>query len=216
MCKEYAAFMTHPPDTAYYTKLSDAAESAIRVGWRDCLAQQRRFAALAHILPVDRLAQFSINDFGCGLGDFASYLIDEKREYFQYSGLDHSIQMIKDAAAIHVWDARVNFAQGSATDMQRADFTVASGVFNLRQSNSDPEWLAFIFETLERIDRVSDVGFAFNALTSYSDAPLMRPELYYADPLTMFDHCKRHFSRNVALLHDYDEYDFTIIVRKTG
>ena len=32
--------------------------------------------------------------------------------------------------------------------------------------------------------------------------------------LFFFDFCKRNFSRNVALLHDYGLYDFTIIVRK--
>ena len=42
----------------------------------------------------------------------------------------------------------------------------------------------------------------------------MRPDLYYADPGLFFDDCKRRFSRNVAILHDYDLYDFTVIVRK--
>ena len=42
----------------------------------------------------------------------------------------------------------------------------------------------------------------------------MRPHLHYGDPLWFFDWCKRKYSRNVALLHDYDLYDFTIIVRK--
>ena len=39
--------------------------------------------------------------------------------------------------------------------------------------------------------------------------------LYYADPCALFDYCKRNFSRNVALLHDYKIYDFTLIVRKS-
>ena len=56
-------------------------------------------------------------------------------------------------------------------------------------------------------------GFAFNLLTSYSDVDRRRPDLYYADPLAYFDHCKRTFSRNVALLHDYGEWEFTILVR---
>ncbi|MBM3138043.1 MAG: class I SAM-dependent methyltransferase, partial [Chloroflexi bacterium] len=30
----------------------------------------------------------------------------------------------------------------------------------------------------------------------------------------LFDYCKVNFSKNVALLHDYKLYDFTIIVRK--
>ncbi|MBC7939785.1 MAG: class I SAM-dependent methyltransferase, partial [Chitinophagaceae bacterium] len=37
---------------------------------------------------------------------------------------------------------------------------------------------------------------------------------YYPDPLDLFDVCKRRFSRNVALLHDYGLYAFTILVRK--
>ena len=56
-------------------------------------------------------------------------------------------------------------------------------------------------------------GFAFNALTRYSDADRRRPDLYYADPLELFDRCKRTYSRFVALLHDYPLYEFTIVVR---
>jgi hypothetical protein len=32
--------------------------------------------------------------------------------------------------------------------------------------------------------------------------------------MVIFDICKRKFSRNVALLHDYGLYEFTILVRK--
>ena len=39
--------------------------------------------------------------------------------------------------------------------------------------------------------------------------------LYYADPGRLFDLCKRRYSRNIALLHDYGLYEFTILVRKT-
>ena len=43
----------------------------------------------------------------------------------------------------------------------------------------------------------------------------LRLDLYYADPCALFDYCKRSFSRNVALLHDYEIYDFTLLVRKS-
>ena len=41
----------------------------------------------------------------------------------------------------------------------------------------------------------------------------MRPDLFYADPCWLFDQCKRRHSRDVALLHDYGLYEFTILVR---
>ncbi len=53
----------------------------------------------------------------------------------------------------------------------------------------------------------------FNCLTSYSDPEKKRDELYYADPCALFDMCKRRYSRQVALLHDYGLYEFTILVR---
>jgi hypothetical protein len=80
----------------------------------------------------------------------------------------------------------------------------------------DQEWQEYVVRTLHELARLSIRGFAFNSLTSYSDPPRMRPDLYYPDPCFYFDYCKRHFSRNVALLHDYDLYEFTILVRLDG
>ena len=67
---------------------------------------------------------------------------------------------------------------------------------------------------LDGLDRSGRRGFAFNCLTAYADPALMRDDLFYADPAAYFDLCKRRYSREVALLHDYGLYEFTIIVRK--
>jgi hypothetical protein len=95
-----------------------------------------------------------------------------------------------------------------------ADYAVESGIFNIRLEYSYDEWTGYVITTLQKMNSLSRKGFAFNMLTSYSDAPYMKPHLYYADPCYYFDYCKRHFSRNVALLHDYNLFDFTILVRK--
>ena len=97
---------------------------------------------------------------------------------------------------------------------QVADYGVASGIFNVRLGRSDDEWWSYLEATLDVLDRTSRFGFAFNCLTSYSDADKMRDYLYYADPCALFDLCKRRYSPNVALLHDYGLYEFTILVRK--
>jgi hypothetical protein len=83
----------------------------------------------------------------------------------------------------------------------------------LRLTTKDENWRAYILETIKNFADLSTKGFAFNMLTLYSDAEKMRPDLYYGDPTFFFDHCKRNYSRNVALLHDYELYDFTILVR---
>jgi hypothetical protein len=42
----------------------------------------------------------------------------------------------------------------------------------------------------------------------------MKDYLYYADPMKLFDHCKKKYSKKVAILHDYPLYEFTLLVRK--
>jgi hypothetical protein len=95
-----------------------------------------------------------------------------------------------------------------------ADYGLASGILNVRMGRSAAEWQSYLEDTLDVLNRTSRLGFAFNCLTSYSDADKMRDYLYYADPCILFDFCKRRYSRNVGLLHDYELYEFTILVKK--
>lgn len=95
-----------------------------------------------------------------------------------------------------------------------ADYTVASDIFNVKLKQKDSDWLDYILETLNRMNEKSKKGFSFNCLTIYSDENYKKNSLYYADPCFLFDYCKRNFSKNVALLHDYFLYEFTILVRE--
>jgi SAM-dependent methyltransferase len=180
------------------------------VGWNSDAAQSERFSQLCAILPRDD-TPLSILDFGCGFGSLAGYLAS-RRQNFTYIGYDASANMI--ACAIErVRDPRVRFE----SDWQRVpacDYVIASGIFNVRGDWSDERWWAYIEETLRVIHERATSGWSANFLTSYSDRERMRPELYYADPLVVFDWCKRNLSRFVALHHDYPLFDFTILVRK--
>ena len=200
--------------TDYYTQRSNDPDRAVRVGWRDKVAQHRRFAVLAGVITHAKNAHFSVADIGCGLGDFSTFLDAAGYTDFAYVGYDRATAMVEDASTMY---PTRKFSQiGKASDIEPADYCVASGIFSGKFDIGQTEWTNYIFATLGAMNARSKLGFAFNALTKYSDAHLMKSELYYADPCLLFDHCKTHFSRNVALLHDYDEYDFTIIVRKAG
>jgi hypothetical protein len=121
--------------------------------------------------------------------------------------------MIVQARELHKGREYCDFLTDESL-LKVADYTLASGIFNVKLQNSIRKWEDYILNVLKRIDELSEKGFSFNLLTQYSDAERMRPELYYADPCYLFDYCKRHFSRNIAILHDYNLYEFTIIVRK--
>jgi len=194
----------------YTTKLAEHGETPRGVDWNGEEGQTRRFEQLCKI--VDTANHFSINDLGCGYGALYDFL-SSRNEGFSYLGIDVSDGMIRAAVQRYKDQLQARFVLSSEPN-QVADFGVASGIFNVRMGRSDDEWRSYLEATLDVLDQTSRVGFAFNCLTSYSDKDKMRDYLYYADPCVLFDLCKRRYSRNVALLHDYDLYEFTILVRK--
>ncbi len=180
------------------------------VDWNGAESQSLRFAQTAKIL--EGRPEASVTDVGCGYGGFLRYLRHTGHRG-RFRGIDLSEDMIT-AARDHCREIDdATFAVGSMPT-ETADVIISSGIFNVRLDHGDATWRAHILATLDAFNQFAQVGFAFNCLTSYSDKEKMRPHLYYADPLFMFDHCKRAYSRHVALLHDYGLYEFTIIVRK--
>ncbi len=182
------------------------------VDWSSAESQQLRFRQLLRICS-DR-SGFSLNDYGCGYGALLDFM-DAEGYSLEYAGFDLCAEMVAAAREAHRGRTACRFVEEEAM-LSPADFTLASGIFNVKLHHADERWRAHVLVTLDRIDTLSRIGFAFNCLTRYSDRERMRPDLYYADPGLLFDHCRARFSRRVALLHDYPLYEFTILVRKEG
>ena len=177
--------------------------------WNSEMSQNTRFDQL---LKVVETQSFSLLDYGCGYGALADYL-DVKGFDVDYSGYDILESAIETARKAHMNKLRRSFFTDKS-QLPICDYTVASGIFNFRGEQSFENWTEYVLGVLNEFNQLSLRGFSSNFLTKYSDADKMRPDLYYADPLFLFDYCKSNFSKNVALLHDYRLYDFTLIVRK--
>lgn len=195
----------------YSAKLAEHGTQPRGVDWNSEAGQNLRFAQLAKVLPSDG-SPYSVNDLGCGYGAFFDFLSQESRN-FRYAGFDISREMIEACRKRHNRFDNARYVTTCEPD-ESADFGIASGIFNVRLDHKASEWDRYIEDTLNILDQTSTRGFAFNCLTSYSDADRIRPDLHYANPLALFDLCKTRYSRNIALLHDYDLYEFTILVRK--
>jgi SAM-dependent methyltransferase len=194
----------------YDARLAEHGATPRGVDWNGAESQRLRFEQLARVIREPE--GFSVNDLGCGYGALAEYLAEGGRE-FRYTGCDVSPAMVAAAHARVGSHPGVRFVVASVPP-ESADYGIASGIFNVRVGRDTAEWEGYIDATLDDLDRTSLRGFAFNCLTSYSDPERMQPHLYYADPARLFDRCKRRYSRNVALLHDYGLYEFTLLVRK--
>ena len=191
----------------YDEKLRTHGATARGVDWKSPESQELRFAQLGKL--IDHSRPFTVNDFGCGYGALVDYF-ESCGFQFQYVGFDISSEMIAQARELYPGAAFVT----DKAELDEVDYTLASGIFNVRLSTGEDEWKNYMLDVIDTMNSLSKRGFAFNALTKYSDAEFMRPDLFYADPLFFFDHCKTKFSKFVTLLHDYPLYEFTILVRK--
>lgn len=193
-------------------KLEEFGATPKGVDYNGPEAQERRFEQLVKIIHPAR--PFTVIDYGCGYGAMFDFL-NEKGWQFEYYGVDVIERMVMTARANHTGFANAHFTNDER-ELPRADYLVAGSIFNIKLETPYEDWQEFVVKSLRQINDLSSDSFAFNMLTKYSDADRMaqRPDLFYGDPLFFFDLCKREFSRNVALLHDYGLYDFTILVRK--
>jgi SAM-dependent methyltransferase len=193
----------------YAKKINEYGATPMGVDWNNYSSQQLRFINLLKI--IDSKKRFTINDIGCGYGALYEFMRTQY-DFFKYFGFDISEAMIEKASA-NFRSKNVSFLV-SCSPKIITDYSVASGIFNVKLKTSNKDWLEYVKETLNVINNKSSKGFSFNCLSCYSDKDKKRKDLYYADPLFLFDHCKKKFSKNVALLHDYNLYEFTILVKK--
>jgi len=194
----------------YSDRLAEHGPTPRGVDWNGEAGQRLRFEQLVRI--IDRPKDFSVIDLGCGYGALLDYMRGCFKN-FSYTGYDVSSEMVEAARSSREPDANVRFVWGDKPS-QPADYCIASGIFNVKLGWPQAEWRGYIGRTLDILHQGSLRGFAFNCLTTYSDADKLRDHLYYASPCELFDVCKRRYSRHVALLHDYGLYEFTILVRK--
>ncbi|RDI48170.1 class I SAM-dependent methyltransferase [Aquicella lusitana] len=194
----------------YAHKLKTFGTTNLGVDWSSEASQLLRFQQLSK--AITQKNNFSILDLGCGYGAYFEYLSKNYKD-FSYIGVDISHEMIEAAKTKHSLTRNALFICASGIP-DKVDFSIASGIFNVMLDHSKIAWEEYYYNTLNALNSNTIQAFSFNCLTIYSDKEHMKDNLYYADPLETFDYCKKKFSKNVALLHDYNLYEFTIIVRK--
>ena len=195
----------------YFTeKLNEYNATYRGVDWPTVESQEIRFSQLLRVIDADK--RYSLLDFGSGYGAIYDYLVRLGHKLY-YVGYDIVEPMIAKGYELHLDDPNCWFTS-DIHEVPVVDYVVVSGAFNMKLDADFDTWTQIVIKALNQMNAHTAKGIAFNMLTKYSDADRMRQDLYYGDPGFFFDYCKRNFSRNVALLHDYNLYDFTILVRK--
>jgi len=198
-----------PVAELYAESLKEHGAQSIGVGWPGPDQHRLRFDKLTSVIePTDK--PITINDLGCGYGALYDYLVEKRIQIKHFHGYDISKDMLREAEKRLPKEGITLHASSGLR--HTADYSFASGIFNVCFKENENVWLEYIEQTLTDMNEHSIRGFAFNLLSTYVD--YRRDHLFYGDPLYFFDFCKRKFPRFVALLHDYPLYEWTITVRK--
>lgn len=180
----------------HYKELFDKyGDSAEAVQYTDHKSQFKRFEILASIAPqID-----SVIDIGCGLGHLYTYL-QEQYPNVKYLGLDFVAEFVEACNEKFKDNTNTAFSQFDLTKDKIPsgyDYIMLSGVFNNKSDNNKEFMLNGIASMFESCAK----GVAFNAMSTYVD--FEAENLYYTNPLEIFDFCKRNLSKKVTLRHDY-------------
>jgi SAM-dependent methyltransferase len=178
--------------------------------WDSIITQEVRFQQLLKICNFS--APFALNDVGCGYGALFSYLTRYHSETdVDYLGFDVSPAMISQADSLQRDLSRAGFRVANISP-RVADYSVASGLFNVKLDHSRDKWERYIGKTLVDMHASSRRGFAINFMTP--DAVNENPEGLYcttSDPWIRF--CEDRLGSTAQVIAGYGLREFTLLVR---
>ena len=195
---------------------SEAADARSDAGGRGLELAGVAGAALRASSPIcgSDEPEASILDYGCGYGALADYL-RARGHRGAYVGFDVSEAM---AEAAHARVASLPACRVTAASSRICSRPTTRSPAACSTSSRTPpttRGATYIWETVADLAALGTRGFAFNALTLYSDADKRRPGSVLRRPARARSiAASARYSRFVTLLHDYPLYEFTILVRR--
>ncbi|MDH3579404.1 MAG: class I SAM-dependent methyltransferase [Hyphomicrobiales bacterium] len=198
---------------AYKAQLKEHGPSPNGVLWGALESQQSRFELLTQIMAGDGCKSgISVNDLGCGYGALFEFLDEQALlQDGHYYGYDICADMLA-AARSRICDPRAEFTQ-SMIATRRADYSFASGTFNLKGTASDAEWAVYVKESLLWLWEQSAAGLAFNLLDG-TRTPEPKEWLYYPDPAEFHEFCRQNLTDAIQRVDDPARKDCTLLLRR--
>lgn len=203
-----AATLLKPLAGIFDRRIAEWGATARGVYWRNEQGQRLRFEVLARILDRDH-APFTVNDLGCGYGAFFDFLAPQFEDRLaRFTGYDIAPLMIAEAKA-RIKDPRAQFVR-SAVATEDADYSFASGTFNMCLKTKPADWAAYVEDSLVQLFGKTRKVMAFNMLNGTGIA---RGDLYYADAAHFVLFCQK-LGKKVQLAVDYPLLEWTIFVHR--
>ena len=199
----------------HYDKLFDKYGNSVKSSQQSSRATQiKRMKILTKDIIFKR--DDKVFDFGCGTGYLFNFLKKKKKFNGIYHGCDISEKIISYNLT-KFKSSRVLFLNQNILKKKlnmKYDYIFINGTFN-NYTGNNMQWMK---KVLSKLILNTKKKLIFNNLSRYVD--YKDNKLFYADPLEIFDFCKRKLSKNVSINHGYCikkgviPYEFTTTVSK--
>ena len=192
------------------------------VDWKDERGQILRFNSFETLFRRSQ-GEFSVIDFGCGYGALVDWLDDRGFKY-SYLGLDISADMVASAKSRLGDKEKVDFRvfsgeRGGLSALPEADFTVASGTFNVKLDADPKVWQDHVNQTIEALFGSSRKGIAINFLSDFAEDSKRDSKrdskLHYQKSADLCRGGEKPMSRLIRLDHLYSPWEFTFTALKS-
>jgi len=182
------------------------------VDWPSAESQELRISQLLNALSFEQPC--SLNDLGCGYGAALKAILKlYPSAEVDYLGIDLSPEMVRLARLQWGRHAGASFTIAN-TSPRVADYSIASGIFNVKLECTRERWEELVRETLKGLSKTSRCGFAVNFLATNRELEI--PELYRTPAEPWVKYCKSEWRADVDVISGYSLPEFTLVLRKAS
>jgi hypothetical protein len=169
--------------------------------------QALRFNALTRHF---REGEFSVLDYGCGLGHLKTYL-DQYSCNYKYYGVDLVPEFVR-AAQTKFPTAQIQLVDTFTDVMTPVDHVVASGVFNIIQGSDKEAYVLYVHAALIHLFSLTRVSLSINFMTDRVD--FRQPQALHMNVEDIARFTRRNLSPRLVVDESYMPYEFTLVVFK--
>ena len=207
--------------TEYYAgTLAQHGATPRGADWSCKPTQELRFIQLLQIcsfktsFSTSSTTAFSVNDVGCGYGALRGFLRQRHRKArIDYLGVDLSQAMV-ESARFHWGHLPKTIFETASASLRVADYSIASGVFNVKLHYLRPAWEQWVAHTLQSLYAASRTGFSVNFLLPHLPGEISPPELYRPPIEQWTNYCKSVLQSTVEPVTGYGMREYTLLVRR--
>jgi len=154
----------------------------------------------------------SILDFGCGSGMLLEYIQNNTKNEITYSGMDINKDLINCAKNKF---KNNNFYCLNLLENEfhlKFDYVICNGVFTEKLTLSKDEMFNFTCALLLKLFNLSNIGIAFNIMSSHVDYE--KDFLFHLEHDRLLKFVVNKLTRNYIIRSDYGLYEYTVYLYK--